>query len=206
MPLFKTILTPHSKVLIWKIEESMDQLLDGIELKQSSFDRVKTMKSTIHQRGFLSVRHLLKLAGYSDLDLVYEPCGRPYLKDSSYISITHSFEFAAIIISQENVGIDIEKKRDKIIKISSKFCNLKEVEAVACEKDPVEAFTEIWCAKEAMFKMCKSRSLSFKDHMEVNLNGDSWVSKDGFACEFTYYKEDLQDFMLVYASEKKQEN
>ncbi|MHC5354778.1 4'-phosphopantetheinyl transferase family protein [Myroides sp. LJL115] len=184
----------------------MDQLLDGIELKESSLDRVNSMKSSIHQRGFLSVRHLLKHAGYTDLDLAYESCGRPYLQDSSYISITHSFEFAAIIISQQNVGIDIEKKRDKIIKISTKFCNIQELDAVTKEKDSIEALTQIWCAKEAMFKMCKSRSLSFKDHMEVDLKGDSWVSKDEFECEFQYYKEDLQDFMLVYAFEKKAEN
>ena len=57
------------------------------------------MKSDLHQRGFLSVRHLLKEVGYSDADLIYDEFGKPHLKDGKHISITHSFTFSAIIIS-----------------------------------------------------------------------------------------------------------
>ena len=87
MPLYKTI-TPNSQttVKIWKIEESFSDLIDGTILKPESLNRVNGMKSELHQRGFLSVRHLLSAFGYSDLDLYYDKNGKPHLKDGKEIS------------------------------------------------------------------------------------------------------------------------
>jgi len=122
MPLYKTI-NPNSQtvVKIWKIEESYTSLLTPLTLKPESLERVLGMKSELHQRGFLSVRHLLMLLGYTDFDLFYDKNGKPHLKDGKQISITHSFEYAAVIISDLKIGIDIEKQRDKIAVIAHKF-------------------------------------------------------------------------------------
>ena len=67
MPLYKTItVNKTTKVLIWKIAESFEDLSLGIDLTESNQNRVDSMKSNLHQRGFLSVRHLLKEAGLVD--------------------------------------------------------------------------------------------------------------------------------------------
>ena len=81
MPLYKTI-TPNSQttVKIWKITESFDDLMQAVKLKPKSLERVLNMKSEWHQRGFLSVRSLLELFGYEDVDLSYDENGKPYLK------------------------------------------------------------------------------------------------------------------------------
>ncbi|HXJ97349.1 MAG TPA: hypothetical protein VNJ50_00755, partial [Gelidibacter sp.] len=115
MPLYKTI-TPNSQttVKIWKITESYDELIQPITLTDTCMQRVLSMKSEWHQRGFLSVRHLLAEFGYTDADLVYDNNGKPHLKDGKHISITHSFMFSGVIISDHEVGIDIEKQREKI--------------------------------------------------------------------------------------------
>ena len=127
MALYKTItVDQHTKAYIWKVEEPYKLLSEGIELTPHCQERVKGMKSEIHKRGFMSIRHLLAEAGYTDFDLYYDDKGKPHLKDNRYISITHSFEFTAIIVSKEHVGIDIEKKRDKILKIAEKFTPIEE--------------------------------------------------------------------------------
>jgi phosphopantetheinyl transferase len=122
MPLYKTI-SPNSQttVKIWKIEESYDDLIAPLDLKPESKTRVLGMKSELHQRGFLSVRHLLKAFGYTDQDLYYDQNGKPHLKDGKHISITHSFTFSGVIVSDAAVGIDIEMQRDKIAIIAKKF-------------------------------------------------------------------------------------
>ena len=81
MPLYKTF-SPSSQttVKIWKITESFDYLFQDLKLNQESFKRVSGMKSEIHQRGFLSVRVLLKAAGYTDFDLYYNGNGK-YIQD-----------------------------------------------------------------------------------------------------------------------------
>ncbi|GGD96108.1 4'-phosphopantetheinyl transferase family protein [Planktosalinus lacus] len=168
MPLYKTItINPHTKVLIWKIEEPFEELIKDIPLTENSRFRISKMLSDIHKRGFLSVRHLLKEAGYTDFDLVYNEDGKPDLKDHTCISITHSHEFSGIIISKNEVGIDIEKQRDKILRIANKFTPLKEYRTLANDAAVIQKLTIVWCAKEALYKLYANRGVSFLHHIDV---------------------------------------
>lgn len=167
MPLYKTItVVPHTKLLIWNIKETYEQLLDGIELTSSSQQRVEGMKSELHRRGYLSVRQLLKQIDYTDYDLYYNDFGKPFLKDGTHISITHSFEFAAIIISSHPVGIDIEKQREKINRIAHKFVR---TENTFLDKhiEQTRMLTVIWGAKEALYKLYATAGLSFEQHISI---------------------------------------
>ncbi|MDC1375268.1 4-phosphopantetheinyl transferase, partial [Polaribacter sp.] len=108
MALYKIVsVNKTTKVLIWKIEESISELKKGISLSKNSATRLQSMKSELHQKGFLSIRHLLKEIGYSDFDLIYDTFGKPHLKNGQFISITHSFTFTGIIFS-ENIPVGID--------------------------------------------------------------------------------------------------
>ena len=167
MPLYKTItVNSATKVLIWKIEESFDNLLQNIELTAKNTGRLNSMKSILHQKGFLSIRHLLALEGYTDYDLYYDTNGKPHLKDELNISITHSFIFSAIILSDIKVGIDVEKKRDKILRIAHKFTSVKNFDKSSLTTK-IRKLTAIWCAKESLYKSFNSVGLSFLNHIHV---------------------------------------
>ena len=167
MPLYKTItVNSATKVLIWKIEESFDTLLQNIELTAKNTGRLNSMKSILHQKGFLSIRHLLALEGYTDYDLYYDTNGKPHLKDELNISITHSFIFSAIILSDIKVGIDVEKKRDKILRIAHKFTSVKNFDKSSLTTK-IRKLTAIWCAKESLYKSFNSVGLSFLNHIHV---------------------------------------
>ena len=167
MPLYKSI-TPNSQttVKIWKITESYDDLFNAIKLKSENLNRVLGMKSELHQRGFLSVRHLLMEFGYTDNDLYYDENGKPHLKDGKYISITHSFIFSAVVVSDNITGIDVEKQRDKITIIAHK-CIEYEFEYLEEDVDYVKKLTAIWCVKESLYKLFATPGLSFKEHCLV---------------------------------------
>ncbi len=207
MPLYKTInINEHSKVLIWKIEESFDTLSEGIQLTSQSADRVSQMKSEIHQKGFLSVRHLLREVGYSDIDLFYDEYGKPYLKDGTHISITHSFIFSALIISKKNkVGIDIEKRRDKIVKIAHKFTPIEEYKSIANHDALVSKLTIVWGAKESLYKIYGKKKLLFLDHIYIedfSFDTDTTSGKilyEGTTTEYNVHFEEIEDFTCVYA-------
>jgi 4'-phosphopantetheinyl transferase EntD len=209
MSFYKKIqVNPLTSVLIWKIEEDFNELFREIRLKDISLARLEQMKSESHQNGFLSIRHLLKSAGYSDFDLFYDEDGKPHLKDGKQISITHSHNFSAIIIGQENVGIDIELQREKIARIADKFVE-HEFDYLNKESaEYIKKLTVIWGAKEAKYKMCNSRSLSFKEDMKVfpfdllDGKGKASVQQNEFEKEFNFYFEEFEGFTLVYALEK----
>jgi phosphopantetheinyl transferase len=169
LPLHKIIEhNPATKILIWHITESLDILSQGVALKEKSRKRMLGMQSEIHQRGFLSVRHLLKVLGYADTDLSYDANGKPYLRDGRHISITHSFEFSGIVVSDQAFGIDIEMQREKIKKIANKF--LGEGKEFEENKGDVQKLTLIWGAKEAIYKIAPPVGLSFKNHIRIRFD------------------------------------
>ncbi len=207
MPLYKEInINNDFKVLIWKIEESLNELSEGVFLTSQSEERVYGMKSELHQKGFLSLRHLLKKAGYSDQDLFYDEYGKPYLKDGIHISITHSSIFSGLIISKyKNVGIDIEKRRDKIIKIAHKFTSVEEYKFIANHDALIRKLTIIWGAKESLYKIYGKKKLLFLEHLYVedfSFDSASITGKilyGGVTTDYTVHFEEIEDFTCVYA-------
>lgn len=168
MPLYKSIsVNSQTTVKIWKIEESYDVLLSPLDLKPRSLKRVLDMKSELHQRGFLSVRHLLREFGYTDQDLFYDENGKPHLKDGKHISITHSFNFSGVIISNQEVGIDIEKQRDKIGIIAKKFVDYEFHYLKTASEAYVRKLTVIWGIKESLYKLFATPGMLFKEHFLV---------------------------------------
>ncbi len=169
MPLYKKFnIGENAQVLIWQITESFEDLFDEVYLKDISLVRVNNMKALSHQKGFLSIRKLLQEVGYSDEDLFYDETGKPNLVDGKEISITHSFEFSAIIVSEKIAGIDLEMQREKIITIAEKFMDT-EFDFLPKEKelDFIQKSTVIWGVKEAVFKIENQVGISFKDHISV---------------------------------------
>jgi|TARA_B110000305_G_C19365890_1_gene601893 phosphopantetheinyl transferase len=204
MPLYKTIqATNQTNIYVWKIEESLDELKTDIHLNTRSIERVSKMKSELHQRGFLSVRHLLKAAGFSDDDLFYTDDGKPHLIDGKHISISHSFTFSTIIISASEVGIDIEKNRDKILRIAHKFIDSENSFLTADHL--VEQLTVIWGAKESLYKMHPDGGLLFKKHLPIETftledsKTKGWIKKDNFYENYDIFFEQFEGFTLVYA-------
>ncbi|MAU15215.1 MAG: 4-phosphopantetheinyl transferase [Muricauda sp.] len=169
MPVYKTItVSPTTKVYIWKVTEPEVELSKDVELTQHCQDRMDGMKSEAHRRAFLSIRHLMAEAGYVDHDLYYDDFGKPHLKDGKYISITHSHNFTGIIISEtDEVGIDIEMQRDKILRIAHKFTPIQEYKTLANSEAIIRKLTIVWGAKESLYKIYAQQGLSFLRHIHV---------------------------------------
>ena len=207
MPLFKTIdHNPNTQILVWKITESFSELSEQVILNDSNRIRLDTMKSEMHQRAFLSVRKLLQIAGFTDFDLHYDVFGKPHLNGDKHISITHSHEFSAIIISDETVGIDIELQREKIMRIADKFCK-SEFQFLDSDNkaEYIQKLTVIWGAKEAIFKIRNEKGISFKNHIFVNqfsLNvkqNNAKLDFNNWVVDFNIHFEEIENFTLVYA-------
>ncbi|MBO0321292.1 4'-phosphopantetheinyl transferase superfamily protein [Muricauda sp. CAU 1633] len=169
MPIYKTItVSPSTSVYIWKVDEPEQDLSDGIQLTPHCQDRMDGMKSEAHRRAFLSIRHLMAEAGYVDHDLFYDDFGKPHLKDGSHISITHSHNFTGIIVSEtDEVGIDIEMQRGKILRIAHKFTPIEEYKTLANTDALIRKLTIVWGAKESLYKIYAQQGLSFLRHINV---------------------------------------
>jgi len=207
MPLYKSIaVNSHTTVKIWKIDEPFEDLIRPLELTKESQDRVDGMKSSIHQRGFLSVRHLLREFGYTDKELYYNSDGKPHLSDGRHISITHSFIFSAVVISDGEVGIDIEKQREKIKIVAEKFIGYEEQYLTDEDRDLIKKLTIIWCAKESLFKIYEPPGLSFKMNTLVipfmleDQSTSAWIDHEGNKLKYAINFLEFEGFSCAYAT------
>jgi len=171
MPLHKVIyLDNKTKLYLWKITEDFDTLFSQISLKDSSLARLDEMKSESHQKGFLAVRMLLQHLEYNDFDLYYDAYGKPHIKPQGCsikdieISISHSNDFSAIVISEQKVGMDLEQLKDKTLRIAPRFMNILHLENLS-EEEKIKKATVVWGIKESIFKIKNEKGISFPNHI-----------------------------------------
>ena len=163
-----------SSILIWKIVESEDYLRSDIKLTENCENRLNTIKSEQKRKQFLSIRKLFSFNNISLSELVYDSNGAPYLKNGKKISISHTNNYAALVISDYNIGIDIQDYREKIISISDKFISAYERQII--DVNSVKELTLIWCIKESVFKIYKKPGLSFKKNIIIESFSDKFES------------------------------
>ncbi len=197
MALIQSLTIGNGKLYIWHITESLEELTKDVDLTFESIKRLKIMKSIEHKKAFLAIRNILNSIGLTDDELFYDKNGKPYLKNERHISISHSFTYAVIYLADFNIGVDIEKKQEKIIRLASKFCNNQELALKPLDKEEqLNYFTQIWSAKEAVYKMCNSRSLSFAKQIAVD-NVDGTITVEGESETFYFETVFLEDFLIV---------
>jgi phosphopantetheinyl transferase len=165
MPLFKHVeIKPNTFLVIWEITESEIYLNKGLNNLNQYSSKLNQLKGQSQRKQFLSILQLLQLKNLSFEDLKYNKRGKPEL-DNNFISITHSFDYSGIILSDRKVGIDIEKLRPSIVKISKKFINQHEINLIG--ELSIENLTKVWTIKEAIFKAFGFSGIDFKKNIII---------------------------------------
>ncbi|WP_417429652.1 4'-phosphopantetheinyl transferase superfamily protein [Halpernia sp.] len=163
MPLFKDFSDDKATILIWKFSEGEDLNFE-ILLEVENLEKVKNYHPTKIKEALL-VRKALKSVLPNHKILYKER--EPYLDPNDFhISITHSFPFAAIAISKEKIGIDMEQFNPKILRIEHKFLYPDEAKFFL-EEEKVEYLTVIWSVKESLYKIHHSNYWSLKRNYKV---------------------------------------
>ena len=135
---------------------------------------------------------MLKKTGISDQNQHYDDFGRPYLNDGRYISFSHSKKLSGIVISDQKIGIDIEKNQPKILNISPKFLNTRE--KIFITKKSISQITYIWTAKEAIYKAFKVNGIIFSEQIIIDPFDEN--STEGMARIF--YNNQIFKFHLFF--------
>ena len=158
MPIYKhQQVNSIAKLWVWHITEDEQGLTKNLSLTTHCIDRLKSMSSDTHRKGFLAVRSLLIAAGLSLDQLRYTSEGKPYLQHGPHISFSHTNDFAAIAIGQAPIGVDVERHRTKVKRVAKKFIN----PADQAPQQTIAELTDLWCAKESMYKAISIPGIRF---------------------------------------------
>lgn len=198
MPLvYQATLDADSLWGIWQIEESLDQLAEGL----AGADSILAQNALAQkQRESLAARqlcrHLLESEGLVYEGLYKDEFGKPFLKNSSLqISLSHCHEVAAVVIHRHKVvGIDIEQPRTQLRRVAPKF--LSETEMRFTEQDIV-SLSLVWSAKEALYKLYGRKQLFFKEELNI-MPFRREGSKGSFEAILNPRKEASQQFRIYY--------
>ena len=166
MPIFKEIISKQTQILIWKYSDeekfSADLISDEKEFENL---KQKSPKRLIEKQ---MVRHMLRKILPNHKIRYYEN-GQPYLEPfDKFVSVSHSFPYAVLAISEKKIGVDIEQVKDRIDKIKHKFLHPTEIDWLRRVESGIEYLTAIWCIKEALFKIHSTKQWSFKEFYVVD--------------------------------------
>ena len=193
---------------IWHSTETFDDLLEIEALNSADFRKWEDFQSNKRKREWLTVRVLLRclFPGSNLPQITYDQFGKPFLDNKKGISISHTKEFVAILITNKtNAGIDLETLRDRISILSSKFSSDEELIHVP-ELHRIEYLHVLWGAKEVLFKLYGRGEMDFRAHLHVepfqyNSNGvvQACVRKNGHNTNHQISYQLWNNMMLAFS-------
>jgi len=148
------------------------------------------------------------ITGIENLVINKDTYGKPFIKNNkSFISFSHSGDYAAAIVNKESsVGIDIQLRKDKIVRLAQKFCSEDELEYINAANQ-IDYLHIIWGAKEAMFKQYGKGEVLFKEHIfvhpfQIEKSGSITVSfnKQPLTQTVNFDYQCNDDYYLVYTA------
>ena len=204
MPFLKEfIINEKTKIKLWKV---IIGELSPKELNKDDKKLFKLKKNNLLKEQFLATRKTLSNEN-SDYIITYDLDGKPILNSEFNISISHSNEIAALVVSNKKIiGLDVQFKESKILNIQNKFLN--EFEKINIGHDPsIDILTMIWTSKESIYKAIGLKGVSFSENIKIDkvtekdkigkgyyING---AEKVKFDLRFFY----LDEYIVCYASQ-----
>jgi len=169
------------------------------------FFELEQKKENLH---WLASRALINAVFQNQkIELSKDSFNKPSLKvndQTFHISITHSFQFAAIIVSKnKTVAIDIEKLDERIQRVKHKFMRDDELEYLLPGNESI-MLVSIWSAKETLYKFYGKKELDFKKNLKI----ESFIPQITFDIRglidkvqkqyHTIYVEIIDGYVLTY--------
>jgi len=168
MPVFyQQTIDRHTKLGIWKIEETEQFFLETVPLQNEITHPHKRLQ---HLAGRYLLRYLFPDFPFELIRIA--DTRKPFLANEAYhFSISHCGDFAAAIVSSDKrVGVDVEIFSEKIWRVKDKFMNEIE-DATITRFAPDNHFgkyiTLMWSCKESIFKWYGSGQVDFRKHMQM---------------------------------------
>lgn len=199
--------------IIWKITESEEELraeLSHPELFAKKVERLKPGSRRLLE--VLAVRRAMKELFYgTEKEVLYTEEGAPYLPHGPFISISHTDGYAAVIASEKApVGIDIERRGNRVQKVVSHFLRPEEIAVLEMSMVNSQSSTVdselllhlAWSAKETAFKILGKAYYDLQNLTTVQyVDLDKKIlllAVEGRAVPLQIHYDFTEDYVLTY--------
>lgn len=195
-------ISKNVKLGIWYINETTAELTTIATEKGINLNDLPQVKNESRVKQWLATRLLLNNF-LADTDIIYNEKRKPFLSNDWNISISHSGDYVAIIVNEnENCGIDIEKISNKVERIKHKFLNENDIKNISTE----QGLTIYWGAKEALYKYYGEKEVLFIENLFIEGFKEKSNSFKGIIdmpnqkTQLNMAWEKIEDYILVYTT------
>jgi phosphopantetheinyl transferase len=156
----------QTRLAIWELTEQEDFFAASVTIQNNITHPHKRLQH-------LAGRYLLPylFPDFPSSSIAIADTRKPYLPEEQYhFSISHCGNYAAAIVSsEERVGIDLELYTERVHRIKHKFLHQVELEFVnnIVEEKHTQLLTLLWSAKEAMFKWWGNGDVDFSEVLRI---------------------------------------
>ena len=205
MPIVKDFdLNFNSRVIIWEITELETQLISMLKLSKKDKTLFNSIKLVSKRKEFVVIRLILNFLNIEINNLIYDSFGKPVLRLNKFLSISHCLNILVLVVSKNEIGVDIEKERKKISIVKQKFLSRFENNFLI-KTDQDKMLTRIWTSKEAVYKIINIPGISFKKNIIItpfkleDSSGNAIVKSENFYLKFKLKFITFQEYYLTLA-------
>lgn len=192
-------------IAMWHIAENELASMENT-LPKSERLGIGQVKSLLIKRQKLAVLFLLNKVLGGQVTVEYNADGKPILLNHDMeVSMTHSQERVAIMLSPKLAGLDLQLIDPKIEKIIPRFLSPQELENID-NPDRLDHAHVLWGAKEALYKIYSKRGLTFSEQLLIKpftyspdggiITGKVLAEGQEWSYQLKYEK--IDGYMLVY--------
>tara|TARA_B100000427_G_scaffold107703_1_gene89321 strand:+ start:199 stop:822 length:624 start_codon:yes stop_codon:yes gene_type:complete len=206
MPILKIKKNKNYTYAIWNIEEDLDELLNALNPTESEHIETHNISHINRRKQNIAARLLLNHLAMKKVKLKYAQNGAPCCKEFKHISISHSKNYCALIVSNNNIGVDIQYQKKNISDLQKKFINTDE-ELYLNTQNKNEKLHFIWCAKEAIYKTLNNPNCSLKEdiyilNLQSNLINSYYKYRTPKCIQYQVEYDKIKNYFIAIAIQK----
>ncbi len=193
------------------LTEPADCLTEKFHFSETEKNEFQALKNEIRRKEYITVRLLIETLLGKKIEIGYTPFGKPLLKDNPLnISISHSADMAIVLLSEKNIGADVEKTNRNTERAATRFLSEEEMNHIKNSTEPSLLQVLYWSAKEAAFKFSDVPEIEFKKHIvihpfELNPKGGRFsgiLCKKNPSTNLAFHYRFFQNNVIVYCVEE----
>ena len=165
MPLIlRQEIAPGATLGLWKIDETLEELLalcTAAEQRQA-----KTLARESRRREWIAWHALLQTLRPAAV-AGYDAQGGPCLKDGSYIGVSHTPGYAAILLAETPCAVDIESIQRNFTHTLPRYTHPQERALGESLPHPEHYPCLFWCAKETLYKLKRISGIDFRNDLRI---------------------------------------
>ena len=111
--------------------------------------------------------------------LQFNDMGKPFYQNGPYFNVSHSGQYIVMVVSNKDIGVDIEENKEKDMSSLIRIFNEAEAKMIKEHAD----FYYLWCAKESLIKCIGSSINKIKEIPALPFNGVKSFNGQRYYCK-----------------------